>query len=207
MHEQLSPQDGTCDVRPIQVPQGMVMGSGTDYVVTVTGSSTTIQVIDGSVIFVDKNTNATTTVSANQVLALPAGVQGGFSQQDLQNDVSTFDASTINQWWNAAPTPTATPIQPTPTPTEITGTANSGFDPMIIAAIIVVIIVVVVVVLALVMRRRKPSAPTSPAKPVASQQAPIFCPNCRNQILDTKGKCPFCNADLNQYYPTNKKKR
>ena len=35
VHEQLSPQEGTCDVRPIQVPQGLVMGSGTDYVVTV----------------------------------------------------------------------------------------------------------------------------------------------------------------------------
>ena len=29
IHEQLSPQEGTCDVRPVQVPQGMVMGDGT----------------------------------------------------------------------------------------------------------------------------------------------------------------------------------
>ncbi len=45
IHEQLSPQEGTLDVRPVQVPQGMVMGSGTDYVVTVSNGSTTIQVM------------------------------------------------------------------------------------------------------------------------------------------------------------------
>ena len=62
--KQLSPQEGTCNVRPIQVPQGLVMGSGTDYVVTVdSAGSTTIQVIDGSVIFVDQYTNSSITIA------------------------------------------------------------------------------------------------------------------------------------------------
>ena len=79
VHEQLSPQEGTCDVRPVQVPQGLVMGAGTDYVITVSNGSTTIQVIDGSVIFVDQYTNSSITLEANQVLTLPSGVQTGFS--------------------------------------------------------------------------------------------------------------------------------
>lgn len=98
VHEQLSPQEGTCDVRPVQVPQGLVMGAGTDYVITVSNGSTTIQVIDGSVIFVDQYTNSSITLEANQVLTLPSGVQTGFSVQDLQSDVSGFDVSSINQW-------------------------------------------------------------------------------------------------------------
>ena len=83
IHEQLSPQEGTLDVRPVQVPQGMVMGSGTDYVVTVSNGSTTIQVMAGSVIFVDQYTNNTITVGANQMLTLPSGITTGFTTQDL----------------------------------------------------------------------------------------------------------------------------
>ena len=40
----------------------MIMGAGTDYVVTVSNGSTTIQVMDGSVIFIDQYTNNTVTV-------------------------------------------------------------------------------------------------------------------------------------------------
>jgi len=89
IHEQLSPQEGTYDVRPVAVPQGLVIGEGTDdYVVTVSNESTTIQVMDGSVIFVDQYTNNTITVQANQILTLPSGVPAGFSNLDLQSHIS-----------------------------------------------------------------------------------------------------------------------
>ena len=156
IHEQISPQEGTCDVRPIQVPQGLVMGAGTDYVVTVSSGSTTIQVIDGSVIFVDQYTNNSITVGANQMLTLPRGVQTGFSELDLQSYVSAYDASTINQWWNQ-PTPTATPtmtIAPTPTTNPVNGTTDFLSQPEFLAAIIFVVIIVIAAVLATVRRKK-----------------------------------------------------
>ena len=117
IQEQLSPQEGTCDVRPVQVPQGLVMGAGTDYVVTVSNGTTTIQVIDGSVIFVDQYTNSSITVQANQMLMLPSGVPTGFSNLDLQSHISAYDASSINQWW--IPIATATPMIVTASPTNL----------------------------------------------------------------------------------------
>ena len=136
VHEQISPQDGTCDVRPVQVPQGLVMGAGTDYVVTVSNDSTTIQVMDGSVIFVDQYTNNNITITANQMLTLPSGVQTGFSQLDLQSHVSAYDASSINQWWNL-PTPTATPLivsTAAPTTNSVKGTTNFLSQPTIFSS-------------------------------------------------------------------------
>jgi hypothetical protein len=231
VHEQLSPQEGTCDVRPVQVPQGLVMGAGTDYVVTVSNGSTTIQVIDGSVIFVDQYTNNTITVMANQMLTLPSGVKTGFSVQDLQSDVSAFDSSSINQWWlqttpTATPTaPTATPITASPTANGSTGNTNFLSNPIFLAAIILVIIIVIGAVLVAVRRKthlRQPRVSsqrlngqnTMPAtetaampslKPDAAQPKPVFCSNCGNQLLSTKGLCPFCGADLSELY-TNAKK-
>ncbi len=58
-------------LRPVEVPQGLVVGDGTEYVVTVSGATTTVQVIDGSVLFIDQFTNNTVTVGANQMLTLP----------------------------------------------------------------------------------------------------------------------------------------
>ena len=241
IHEQLSPQEGTCNVRPVQVPQGLVMGGGTDYVVTVTNGSTTIQVIDGSVIFVDQYTNNSISIRANQVLTLPAGVPAGFSQQDLQAKVSVFDASSINQWWIT--TPIATPMTPTSTPATPTITAaptnalNNGANflsqPMVLALILVIIIVVVAVLIAVLKQKRtkqprisnrksrnqqippptyenpKTTLPTTetaaPIQPIATQPNGVFCPNCGNQLLNTKGSCPFCNSDLNQWYGNTRK--
>jgi hypothetical protein len=161
IHEQLSPQEGTFDVRPIQVPQGLLIGAGTDYVVEVFNGSTTIQVMEGSVIFVDQYTNNSITVGANQMLTLPAGVQTGFSQQDLQAKVSNFDASSINQWWITAPI--ATPIIPTVTPTSPSITLaptnalnnNSNFlsQPMFLALFLVIIIVIVAVLSAVIKQK------------------------------------------------------
>jgi hypothetical protein len=216
IHEQLCPQEGTLDVRPVQVPQGMVMGSGTDYVVTVTDASTTIQVIDGSVIFVDQHTKSNITINANQELTLLRGVTAGFSTENLQANVSSFDASTINQWWVIS-APTATPMAPTDTPTAPTQTtaptntltSGSNFlsNPMILALTVIITIIVIVVVITLVKRtsrtnKKKPAA--SPTQPAPAQTTAVFCPNCGNQLLSIQGACPFCNFNLKQL-ESNKK--
>ncbi len=219
VHEQISPQDGTCNVRPVQVPQGLVMGSGTDYIVTVSNDSTTIQVMDGSVIFVDQYTYNNITVTANQMLTLPAGVQTGFSQLDLQSHVSAYDASSINQWWNQ-PTPTATPlivITAAPTSNSVKGPTNFLSNPMILAAILLIVIVVIVALLLVARNKKQSSGPKKTRAQKISQKETetsttltmkpdtAFCPNCGNQLLNTKGSCPFCNSDLSQWYSNNKK--
>ena len=206
------------------------MGDGTEYVVTVSNESTTIQVIDGSVIFIDQYTNSTITVAANQVLTLPSGVPTGFSTQDLQSKISAFDASSVNQWWvQTAATATPTITTPTPTTDSSNGNSNPLSSTMILAAIIVVIIFLVVAVVAVLhskKSRRQPGVPhqkrnsKNASQPVmyqnppttaptteasAKQPKPIFCPNCGNQLLSTEGSCPFCNSDLSQFYPTAKK--
>ena len=158
INEQLSPQEGTYDVRPIEVPQGLVIGSGTDYVVTVSSGSTTIQVMDGSVIFVDQYTNSSVTVDANQMLTLPSGVQAGFSTQELQSDVSAFDASSINQWWVQTVATASPTIAPTIAPTATSNSENGSntlFEPQIIAALVIAIAIVIIVPIAVVSQRRK----------------------------------------------------
>jgi preprotein translocase subunit SecG len=135
------------------------MGEGTDYIVTVSNGSTTIQVISGSVIFVDKYTNNSLTIVANQMLALPSGVHTGFSQQDLQDSLSAFDASSINQWWTQIQTtPTSTPSKittatATPTTNSENGNLNFLSQPMFLTAIILVVIIVIIAVL--IATRRK----------------------------------------------------
>ncbi len=238
IHEQMSPQEGTYDLRPVQVPQGLVMGAGTDYVVTVSNGATTIQVMDGSVIFVDQYTNSSITIAANQMLTLPSGVPAGFSVQDLQADVSAFDASSINQWWLQT-APTATPtivITATPTQNPVNGATNFLSQPMFFGFILVIIIVIIAVLIALRKKTHsrqpriskqksgnqnippptqyenpKTTAPTTETsvtpslKPDSTQPKLVFCPNCGNQLLNTKGFCPFCGADLSQWYPNAKK--
>ena len=151
------------------------------------------------------------------MLTLPAGVPAGFSQQDLQAKVSAFDASSINQWWLQS-SPTATPsaiVTASPTANPVNGTTNFPFQPMFLVAIILVIVVIVAVLFAV--RRKthsrqpkvsnRKAGKQSVSQPVVNADQPkeIFCPNCGNQLLNTKGSCPFCNSDLNQWYGNTRK--
>jgi hypothetical protein len=225
VNEQLSPQQGTYDVRPVQVPQGLVMGSGTQYVVSIVNGATIIQVIEGSVLFVDQYTNNTVTIQADQMLTLPSGVNTGFTAQELQSYVSAFDSSSINQWWTQiTPTATATPtIIATSTTVTQNGALSFLFDPMIIAALIVVIIVVTLLVVLRskshsrkqkVANQRMPQppmpqtpqttapiteSPAAPLTPTVTQPKLAFCPNCGKQLSNPKGFCPFCGFDLAKF--------
>ena len=217
IHEQFSPQEGTYDVRPVQVPQGLVMGNGTDdYVVTVSNESTTIQVIDGSVIFVDQYTNNTITVQANQMLMLPSGVPTGFSNLDLQSHLSAYDASSINQWW--IPTATAAPLIATASPTNpVTNPATSNnsnllFQPNFLAPLIMVIAFVLAGIF-LTVRRKQTRKPRISSKKTADQSGPQqitnepqkptmqtteTIPPPPNELNTTQSKAVFCPNCGNQ---------
>lgn len=89
----------------IAVPQGALAGDGTEYTVNVASNgTTTVQVISGSVIFMDPSSNNIITINTNQQLTLPPASQVGFTNQDLQSDVSSFNSASVNQWWAQATT-------------------------------------------------------------------------------------------------------
>ncbi len=183
-------KQGTCDVRPVQVPQGLVMGDGTDYVVTVSNGSTTIQVIDGSVIFVDQYTNNSITVSANQMLSLPSGVKTGFSVQDLQVSLSAFDASSINQWWTQiTPTSTVTPtitITATPTTSSANGITNFPLQSIVLPAILLAVIIVIAAVI--VATRRKAQHRRSSSSDQKSNDQNLTQPSIPNPTVTENPK-------------------
>ena len=82
----------------VAVPQGALAGENTEYVVNVSSDgTTTVQVINGPVIFMDPATNNTVTVNTNQMLTLPPVQQSGFTEQNLQSDISTFNPASTNQ--------------------------------------------------------------------------------------------------------------
>ncbi len=145
----------------VQVPQGVIAGENTEYVVNVSDGVTTVQVIDGPVYFIDPITNNTITVDSNQMLTLPAAGQSGFSEQDLQSDVSAFNSASINQWWTQA------------TPNALNGLANflSVYEPIIIAVVVVAIIIAIA---AFVVAKR--AEELSYSSPACHQQE--FCPFC-----------------------------
>ena len=209
LQEQLSPQAGTYDVRPVVVPQGLVMGEGTQYVVQVSNGSTIVQVISGSVIFVDKYTNSSITVASNQMLTLPSGVQNGFTAQQLQTMVFAFDASSINQWWKqitptATPTtePTVIPIVATPVPTKdaASGLINSLTSPIFFAVIILIIIIAAIAAVLATKRRKTQlkqpsvSAQTQPVMNENPKTAPMkeIPPPPSPETVSKQPKLAFC---------------
>jgi hypothetical protein len=143
----------------VQVHQGVIAGGNTEYVVNVSDGVTTVQVIDGPVYFIDPITNNTITIDTNQMLTLPSAGQSGFSEQDLQSDVSAFNSASINQWWAQT------------TPNALTGLANflSVYQPIIIAVVVVAIIIAIAAVI--VAKRRgtqlqQPGLPSTRILPV-----------------------------------------
>ena len=85
------------------VPQGGLIGGNTEYTVSVSeDGTTTVQVIDGPVYFLDPVSNNTLTVESNQELTLPPAQAEGFTQTELQSDVSPLDSSSVNHWWTQA---------------------------------------------------------------------------------------------------------
>ncbi len=85
-----------------QIPQGFIQGERTEYTVTVTNSSSVIQVIEGPLVFLDPLTNNSITLNSGQQLTLPAPQENGFSQQSLQSDSSAFNSASTDQWWASA---------------------------------------------------------------------------------------------------------
>ena len=188
------------------------MGDGADYVVTISNESTTIQVMDGSVIFVDQYTNNTITVQANQMLMLPSGVPTGFSNLDLQSHISAYDSSSINQWW--IPTATATPMIATASPANPATSNNTNplSQPTFLGPLILVIVFVVAAVFLSVRRKqtRKPHTSSKnatsqnglqqitnePQKPTAQTTETI--PPPPNDLNTTQPKTVFCPNCGNQ---------
>ena len=103
-----STNENTHKVEPIALRAGYIIPAGTEYTVSVSNDGTTIDVISGPLVFLDWKTGNTVQVESGQSLTLPNVVQSGFSSQDLQNDVSTLDSSSVNHWWadsNVNPAP------------------------------------------------------------------------------------------------------
>jgi hypothetical protein len=126
----------------VVAPQGALAGENTEYTVNVSGSETVVQVIDGPVVFIDPITNNTVTVNTNQVLTLPAGQQNGFSSQDLQSDISSYNPASVIQWWTQATTTTS----------PLSGILD---EPIIPVIIIVVVVLVIGAGVFMVAKRRK----------------------------------------------------
>ena len=127
----------------IAVPQGALAGENTEYTVNVfSNGTTTVQVINGPVYFMDPITNSTVVVNTNQVLTLPPAQQNGFSTQELQSDVSALNSASVNQWWTQGSASTF----------SLNGLTSQT---VIIAIVAVVIIIVAVAVFASVMRKKR----------------------------------------------------
>lgn len=213
IHEQLSPQQGTCDMKPVQIPQGLLMGSGTDYQITVTNGTTTVQVISGFVIYVDQYTNSSITLAPDQVLTLPAGVSTGFSQQELLNNVSIFDPTSINQWWLQTATTSTPPSSTTTTPTPNNSSGFMDFlsQPEFLAPIILIVVIVIVAVLATTRRKTHSKQPNQKsinqnmAQPatyetakttVSTTETPVTPPAKPNAPQPKLSFCPNCGNQL-----------
>jgi len=94
-----SSQEDVCYVKPLAVPQGVLLSNGTEFTVNVSEGTTQVQVLNGSVIYVDPITNNTITFGPNQALTLPKAQQAGFSEPELESDVSALDPNSVTRWW------------------------------------------------------------------------------------------------------------
>jgi hypothetical protein len=84
---------------PIAISQGYLIPMGTEYIVSVSNQGTTINVITGPLVFLDWKSGNTVQLESGQSLTLPNAGQSGFSSQDLQNKVSPWNSTSVNQWW------------------------------------------------------------------------------------------------------------
>jgi hypothetical protein len=199
----------------VAVPQGALAGENTEYVVNVSSDgTTTVQVISGPVVFIDPVTNNTVTIQSNQMLTLPSGQQSGFTEQNLQSDISTFNPASVNQWWTQT--------------TANTSPLSELIDQPILLVVLVVAIAIVIVAIAVIIAKRRkkeliqPQIYEPPAMPpreqsmtlsgakspiykmvaesspqtAAEQPKVVFCPNCGNQLPMSKNFCPFCGFEL-----------
>jgi hypothetical protein len=80
------------------VSQVLICPRGTEYVIFASANVTNVQVLSGTVLVVSAVTAQFATIGAGQQISIP-GNQTQAGQQDLQNDITPFDASTANQWW------------------------------------------------------------------------------------------------------------
>ena len=160
--EQMSPQEGTYNVRPIVVPQGLVLGEGTQYIVKVIKESTTIQVLYGKAIFIDQYSNNSIPILANQMLTLPADT----NIQELPSEISSFDSSTINQWWIASlATPIIAPTTKSTQATEATTNSNPNLQlqPTFLAGIALVsVFILIAIVLTMTKKNKRKQAALKP---------------------------------------------
>lgn len=195
----------------VDIAQGALAGLGTEYVVNVlSNGTTTVQVISGRVAFIDPITNNTITIGTDQMLTLPPAQKNGFTSSDLQNDVSSFNSASLNQWW---------------TQTAQSSSNNLLDQPIIAFAIITAIALGIAVPATAISKSRKkvqtkkqtnksfgaPQMPTKskmtknptykmeaePSQVTIEQPKLKFCPDCGKQLPMSKKFCPFCGFELN----------
>ena len=198
----------------IVVPQGALAGENTEYVVTVSNTGTVVQVINGPVVFIDPITNNTVTIQTNQGLTLPTGPQSGFSEQELQNDVTTVNPTSVDHWWS-----------------QTTASSNGiSTQPVLLVALALIIAVAITFPAVIISKHRKkeqtqtgefgkklkrssrfstPPPPPNVEKETNNKMSAEntlksttelpkvkFCSNCGKQLPIAKNFCPFCGFAL-----------
>ncbi|MGD0071631.1 MAG: hypothetical protein ABSB71_08745 [Candidatus Bathyarchaeia archaeon] len=83
------------------------------------------------------------------MLTLPSGGQSGFSEQDLQSDVSSFNSASVNQWWTQTQT----------IPNASNGLANFPFQSIILVVVVLAIIIAITAVVVATRRKTKLQQP------------------------------------------------
>jgi len=127
----------------VRTPRFAMSIRGTEFTVNVDeDGTTTVTVLEGTVVVRDLTSNVGMTLPRNQMVVLPS-IQGGLTQQDMFGGVKVVWPESIDRWWEKDLA--ATEEQPAP--------ASPGIG---IAVIVIVIVAVIVMVLifALLLRRR-----------------------------------------------------